>query len=197
MNYLAHIALGGENPEHQVGGLLGDFVRGPLIGVFPMGVEVGILLHRKLDVFVDQQPEVRSFLRRFSSPMRRYAGIVADVFYDHLLANQWHSYYQQPLENFCQDFYGHLSAYESQLPPRAQLFLQRAPATGWLQSYADEQHLPIILRAIGERLRRPVALDQALPVIEQHREEIEEEFSQLYPRLQTFVGNTLQEIDLN
>ncbi len=197
MNYLAHIALAGENPEHQVGGLLGDFVRGPLRGEFSAGVETGILAHRKLDVFVDQQPEVRSFLQRFSSPMRRYAGIVADVFYDHLLACNWHSYYQQPLNSFCENFYGHLQAYEHQLPLRAQIFLRRAPSIGWLQSYAEEDHLPVILQNIGERLRRPVALQEALPVIEQHRAGIREEFVQLYPRLQAFVSTTLHEINLN
>ena len=29
MNYLAHIALAGGDAQHQVGGLLGDFIRGP------------------------------------------------------------------------------------------------------------------------------------------------------------------------
>ena len=79
MNYLAHIALAGANPEHRVGGLLGDFVRGPLSGQLPIAIETGITAHRKLDAFVDQQPEIQLFLRRFEKPMRRYAGIVADV----------------------------------------------------------------------------------------------------------------------
>ena len=39
MNYLAHIALAGDNPEYQVGGLLGDFVRGPLIGKYSPAIE--------------------------------------------------------------------------------------------------------------------------------------------------------------
>jgi acyl carrier protein phosphodiesterase len=198
MNYLAHIALAGDNPQHQVGGLLGDFVRGPLgRGQFPTAVEVGIQAHRKLDHYVDQQPELKLFLQRFESPMRRYAGIVADVFYDHLLARDWQLYYQQPLEDFCQSFYRHLSTYNNELPPRAQLFLERAPTIGWLESYAQAQHLPIILQRIGERLRRPVALQEALPIIEAHGDAIANEFHQLYPRLQAFLNTTLQEIELH
>jgi acyl carrier protein phosphodiesterase len=73
MNYLAHIALAGDNPEYQVGGLLGDFVRGPLIGKYSPAIEAGITAHRKLDAHVDQQPEIQAFLQRFSRPMRRYA----------------------------------------------------------------------------------------------------------------------------
>ena len=198
MNYLAHIALAGENPAHQVGGLLGDFVRGPLgSGQFPAAVEAGIRAHRKLDHYVDQQPELRCFLQRFERPMRRYAGIVADVFYDHLLARDWQLYYQQPLEPFCQNFYRHLAGYQTVLPPRAQLFLQRAPSIGWLESYAQAQHLPLILQRIGQRLRRPIALQDALPTIEAHGDAIAHEFHQLFPRLQTFVSTTLQEIELH
>ena len=198
MNYLAHIALAGDNPQHQVGGLLGDFVRGPLgRGQFPAAVEAGIQAHRNLDHYVDQQPELKLFLQRFESPMRRYAGIVADVFYDHLLARDWHRYYQQSLGDFCQGFYRQLELYNSGLPPRAQFFLERAPSIGWLESYAEAEHLPIILQRIGERLRRPVALQGALPIIEAHREAIDDEFHQLYPRLQAFVSTTLQEIELH
>lgn len=197
MNYLAHIALAGDNPEHQVGGLLGDFVRGPLVGNFSPGIETGIQAHRQLDSFVDQQPEMRLFLQRFESPMRRYAGIVADVFYDHLLALSWHDYHQQPLGDFCQDFYRQLGTHQAVLPPRAQHFLQHAPAIGWLEGYAQADHLPMILQRIGERLRRPVALQEALPIIALHRAAITEEFHQLYPRLQAFVGTTLQEIELH
>jgi acyl carrier protein phosphodiesterase len=197
MNYLAHIALAGDNPEYQVGGLLGDFVRGSLIGKYSPAIEAGITAHRKLDAHVDQQPEIQAFLQRFSRPMRRYAGIVADVYYDHLLGCEWHRYYQQPLDSFCQDFYSNLGRYSDNLPAGALVFLRRAPQIGWLQSYAHAEHLPMILQRIGERLRRPVPLQNALPVINQHKSGIALEFHQLYPRLQRFMQNSLSEIELH
>lgn len=197
MNYLAHIALAGGNAEHQVGGLLGDFIRGPLVGQFSPHIEAGIKAHRQLDAYVDQQPELHAFVQRFNSPMRRYAGIVADVFYDHLLASDWHRYYRQSLEHFCQDFYNHLAAYNQQLPQRAQHFLRHAPQIGWLQSYAQRDNLPLILQRVGERFRRPVALQEALVTVEQHSTAIAEEFHQLYPRLQAFMHHSLHEIELH
>ena len=75
--------------------------------------------------------------------------------------------------------------------------MERAPSIGWLESYAQAEHLPVILQRIGERLRRPVALQEALPIITAHLDAIDEEFHQLYPRLQTFVSTTLQEIELH
>lgn len=197
MNYLAHIALAGSNPGHRVGGLLGDFVRGPLSGELPFAIETGITAHRKLDAFVDRQPEIQLFLQRFEKPMRRYAGIVADVVYDHLLAHEWAQYYQQPLQDFCQEFYQQLAEYDDQLPARAQYFLEHAPRVGWLESYRNADNLPLILQRIGSRLSRPVALQDALPIVAQHQTAINREFHQLYPRLQVFVRATLQEIELN
>lgn len=197
MNYLAHIALAGANPEHRVGGLLGDFVRGPLSGQLPIAIENGITAHRKLDAFVDQQPEIQLFLQRFEKPMRRYAGIVADVVYDHLLAREWTQYYQQPLEDFCQEFYVQLAVYGDRLPPRAQHFLEHAPKIGWLESYSNVDNLPLILQRIGQRFRQPVALQDALPIVVQHQAAIRTEFHQLYPRLQKFVHSALREIELN
>ena len=86
MNYLAHILLSGDNLDTQVGGLLGDFVKGPLQGQYPESVEEGIFLHRQLDAFTDAQPEVRNLIRTFSTQWRRFAGIIIDIVFDHLLA---------------------------------------------------------------------------------------------------------------
>jgi acyl carrier protein phosphodiesterase len=83
------------------------------------------------------------------------------------------------------------------LPTRAQYFLEHAPRVGWLESYSNADNLPLILQRIGSRLSRPVALQDALPIVAQHQKAINREFHQLYPRLQVFVRTTLQEIELN
>lgn len=197
MNYLAHIALSGFKPEHQVGGFLGDFYRGPICGQLPVAIETGIIAHRKLDSFVDRQQELHSFLQRFEKPLRRYAGIVADIIYDHILANEWHHYYDLPLDEFCENFYGHLAKYESLLPSAAKRFLHYAPSVKWLQSYQNPDNLPYILQRVGQRFKQPVALESALPIFFQHQASITQEFRDLYPRLQTFIITKISEIDLN
>ena len=87
--------------------------------------------------------------------------------------------------------------YHQQLPPRAQSFLRDAPQIGWLESYAQRDSLPLILQRIGQRFRRPVALQEALPVVEQHSAAIADEFHQLYPRLQVFMRHSLHQIELH
>ncbi|HCL75136.1 MAG TPA: ACP phosphodiesterase, partial [Pseudomonas sp.] len=44
MNYLAHLHLGGPRPADMLGSLYGDFVKGPLQGRWPTGIEAGIRL---------------------------------------------------------------------------------------------------------------------------------------------------------
>jgi acyl carrier protein phosphodiesterase len=197
LNYLAHIALSGSNSQHRVGGLLGDFVRGPLRGEYPAAIEVGIDAHRQLDAYVDRQPEMQRFVRRFDRPMRRYAGIVADIFYDHLLATNWLRYYPQSLDEFCQSFYGELSRHRDVLPSRAQAFANQAPKVRWLQNYSDESNLPLILSRVGSRFKKPLALQDALPTVAEYRAEISSDFHRLYPRLQSFMQGTLDQTNLD
>ena len=173
--------------------MLGDFVRGPLRGEYPAAIEVGIDAHRKLDAYVDRQPEMQRFVR----PMRRYAGIVVDIVYDHLLASNWLRYYTQSLDEFCQSFYGELSRQTDVLPSRAQAFAKQAPKVRWLQSYSDESNLPLILSRVGSRFKKPVALQDALPTVAEYRAEISSDFHHLYPRLQSFMQGTLDQTNLN
>ncbi len=161
MNYLAHILLSGDDPDMQVGGLLGDFVKGPLRGDYPVGVENGIQLHRSLDNYADNLPEISGLFPRFPAPWRRYAGIVIDVCFDHLLARNWRQYHDQPLDDYCTDFYRHLQTCQPWLPDGARAFSIRAPQIGWLQRYAEPDVLPGVLRQVGGRFRKPVPLEQA------------------------------------
>jgi len=106
MNYLAHLFLGPKDPEQALGSLLGDFVRGPVHSLdLPHGVREGIWLHRRIDAFTDAHPLVRRSRERVSAERRRYAGIMIDMFYDHLLAKHWLAFSDQPLEYFTRDIY--------------------------------------------------------------------------------------------
>jgi acyl carrier protein phosphodiesterase len=185
VNYLAHILLSGDNLDTQVGGLLGDFVKGPLQGQYPESVEKGIALHRRLDVYTDAQPEVQQLIRTFSPQWRRFAGIILDIAFDHVLTTRWQQYHALSLDHFCQRFYRHLDTCQAWLPTRAQHFNQRAAEIRWLQSYADKALIPIMLNRVGERLRRPVPLGDAWPEIVDRHGEVEQVFSVIMPRLQS------------
>lgn len=186
MNYLAHIYLSGPIAAHRVGGLLGDFVKGPLRGERPAAIEQGIALHRQIDRWVDSQPQVAHFHRWLPPGWRRYAAIVADIYFDHLLARDWHHYHPESLDNFCNRFYAELQQHYNYLPSAAQRFATTAPQVGWLQGYRDIEQLPAILHRVGQRFKKPVPLAQLADPLSYNSAAIAEQFAVLLPQLVAF-----------
>ena len=60
MNYLVHLYLSGSDPELQLGGLMGDFVKGPLDDRYPPGITAGLSLHRRIDTLAATSPHCRA-----------------------------------------------------------------------------------------------------------------------------------------
>ena len=100
MNYLAHIYLSGDSKEIKVGNFIGDFVKGNQHQHFPEKVAYGIILHRRIDSFTDQHSAVRECIQLLRPGYGKYAGIVADIFFDHFLASNWKDYSMDSLHHF-------------------------------------------------------------------------------------------------
>lgn len=183
MNYLAHLLLSGDNPDCQVGGLLGDFVKGPLRGEFPVPIEAGIRLHRAIDSQTTQIPAIRRLYPLFERPWRRYAGIIIDIAFDHFLAKNWQHYHRLPLDHFCTHFYRHLASQQALLPPGALHFSKRAPEIGWLESYADATVMSAVLQQVGSRLSKPVELGRGWQYVEVHQACFERAFAETMTEL--------------
>jgi len=73
----------------MLGSLIGDFVRGRIDPALPPKVRAGIALHRAIDAYTDAHADVAAARALFEPPFRRYAGILLDMWFDHLLARQW------------------------------------------------------------------------------------------------------------
>lgn len=194
MNYLAHIYLSGPDPLWMVGGLLGDYVKGPIAEPTADPVKMGILLHRRIDRFVDEQPEFRLATACIEPPFRRFSGILVDMMYDHFLAQNWPQFHAEPLEDFCRDFYRHLDENRDQLPENALPFADNAARAGWLQGYADLTAMAHYLEGLGRRFKRPVALHRAMPLLEREYEQMEQGFYLLFPRIIEFADTQLHQI---
>ena len=175
----------------MVGGLLGDFVKGPLQGERPKAIEAGISLHRKIDAFTDSLPEVKHAVARIEPPYRRFGGILIDICYDHFLAAKWRDFYPRPLSDYCQNFYRLLSEYQPYLPPSAKRFSEVAPKVKWLEGYADLDKLEYILERIGQRFKTPVALDKAFPQLLRDYQRLNQEFCQAFPQIIAFANKQI------
>lgn len=184
MNYLAHLLLSGPNPDWRLGGLLGDFVKGPLRGERPAAIEAGIRLHRRIDAYTDGHPAHRNAVAQLGPHWRRYAGIVLDIWFDHLLSRQWSRWHPQPLEDFCNQCWRDFRARSRYIPPRARAFIARAEEFELLPRYRDERVIARSLEGVGQRLRRPVPLRDTLPQLVAAEAVLQQDFNKLFADLE-------------
>lgn len=155
MNFLAHAVLAGENPALIVGGVVGDWIKGPLPGTLPADLARGVALHRAIDTHAETHPAFRLSRARVSVARRRYAGVLVDIYYDHLLARDWAQHQPGTLGARCEDIYRLLTARLDDLPEPARPLLLRMAEENWLQSYADPAGIANVLARMARRARQP------------------------------------------
>ena len=152
MNFLAHLLLSPPTPDGRLGGLLGDFVKGPLDQAgYPPSVVQGIRLHRRVDSFTDAHPAVHAARNLVSPARRRFAGILVDIFFDHFLARRWERWHPDPLPRFAGLVYGELARTPHSVPPRFALMAPAMAAQDWLGSYASVDGISLALERMSHR----------------------------------------------
>ena len=85
MNYLGHLVLSGNDSEILFGNFIADAIKGNSYITWPGNIQKGILLHRFIDNFTDNNNYYLLGKRRFYEKFPKMGGIVNDILYDHLL----------------------------------------------------------------------------------------------------------------
>jgi acyl carrier protein phosphodiesterase len=155
LNFLAHALLAGEDPALLVGGVIGDWIKGSLPGILPDDLAKGVALHRAIDNFAESQPAFRRSRSRVSLERRRYAGVLVDVFYDHLLAKNWATIHHQSLEEYCDVVYRSIKNRRDELPISSHPGLKLMAEEDWLTSYARIEDIADVLARMSRRARQP------------------------------------------
>lgn len=189
MNYLAHALLAGPDDDYRLGGLLGDFVKGPLSPAppqFSAAVVQGLLLHRRIDSFADAHPAFERSRRRVTVERRRYSGIVVDMFYDHFLAVHWARFSTQALESFSAAVYALLA--RQPLPDRLARILPTMRKEDWLAAYREPA---VVGRALDQialhRLKRSNTLNGVGSELVECYAQFEGDFLEFFPAAMTFA----------
>ena len=196
MNFLAHAFLAGSLATDRVGGLMGDFIKGPLPGSLPVDLAAGVELHRRIDSFADTHPAFQASRRRMSLARRRYAGVLVDMFYDHLLACHWHRFHAQSLKDFTRESYALLRVHEENLPPRLAGFLPSMEGDDWLASYAAVDTIGYALERMSRRIPRQNPLAGGADELLKKYPEFEADFLAFLPDAEAFAANHRHARDL-
>lgn len=184
MNWLAHLRLAPEAGRTRIGNLAGDFVRGVDVQALHPQIRRGIEQHRAVDRFVDAHPLVRASRERLGPALRRFSGVLVDVFYDHFLARDWGAHGDgRPLHVFVAEVQAELVRHEALLPPRLQQALPWLRREDWLGSYASLSGIDAILRRMARRSERTQPLAEGCVALRLHYEGLQEDFVAFWPLL--------------
>ena len=186
VNYLAHAWLARHSDDAILGAILGDFVFGQSgLQDWPPAVRAEIVRHRRIDQYTDAHPAVAEARGLFDAAgLRRYAGIVLDVHFDHCLARHWQRWNDAPLADFTARVYRVLDEHRDELPSRLRAIAPRMAAHDWLGSYVQRGNVDHAVRGIATRLsRNGDKLVACLDVLRVEEARIEAAFEALFPDL--------------
>ena len=189
MNFLAHLALSGNNPEVMVGNFIGDFVKGKTHERYAPLIQKGILLHRTIDSFTDRHLATKHCSLLVKDGYGRYSGVIVDIFFDHFLAANWSTLHPKiSLKEFVSMVHRIMIRHYFQLPGEVKGFLPFLINSRRLENY---QHLWGIERALEIMTRHtslPLQVPYAMAQLENHYAEFQENFFRLYNDLLDYIS---------
>ncbi len=168
MNFLGHLLLSGDDPHVITGNFMGDAVKGRDLGAHPPGIQQGIRLHRRIDVFTDQHPLTLDGRERLRAQCGKYAGVALDLFYDHCIAITWAAHSNEPLPRYVQRMYALLEDHAHLMPQRTQTMLPHLVRGDWLGSYATLHGIGRALHGLSVRAPMAQGLNGAERVLNDH-----------------------------
>jgi acyl carrier protein phosphodiesterase len=188
MNFLGHLFLSGDRPLITVGNFMADAVKGRDLSRFPEEVAKGIRLHRAIDSFTDVHPLFVTGRRRARIHAGRYAGVVMDLFYDHLLASRWESWHPEKLADYAQRMYTLLHTHREILPERTRLMLPHMVHGDWLTAYSTMDGLAGALAGLSRRAREGAGMLGAERILAENLDAYAIEFEQFLPEVRKHIN---------
>lgn len=188
MNFLAHFHLAWPTTGLVVGALEGEYYRGALDPSLDQELARGIALHRAIDAFTDQHPYVAELRSEFPASLRRFAGILIDLGFDHSLSKQWHSFSPHTLSAFSEQVLDVLHRHEHALSERSRAMLGGLTQHQLLTRYDDWSMVPASAERVGTRFKRGNPLKNIEQAMTPLRPLIDDTFTRFYPELQQFVA---------
>lgn len=176
MNFLGHLYFSNNDVDVMQPNLFGDFVKGKDLSMYPEKIQKGILLHRKIDNYIDHHPAVLKLIHELYKPLPKVAGIAVDLFFDHLLAKNWNEFHSLTLDKFIQQFYNSIDPSIGHYTEHFQFMLMKMKEKNWLYQYQFLEGLNKASNGVSKRISFPNKLSDAVLVYQEYEKSIEGSF---------------------
>jgi acyl carrier protein phosphodiesterase len=186
MNFLAHLYLSPSQPDFRVGSFAADGFKGSISSSLPLHLQKGIEAHRALDSFTDNHPVFRESTRLLASGYGKWAGVIADILYDHFLATHWPQLSETPLTTFSKECYSDLNRFLVLLPAVTKRIFPYMIADDWLANYRYVPFLHRVFAGMNRRTQGRAGMAGAAFFLSCHYTELENHFMRFFPEAYTF-----------
>jgi acyl carrier protein phosphodiesterase len=173
VNYLGHLFFSNDDPNLMYANLFGDFVKGKEWESMRPEIRYGILLHRKIDNYIDHHPQVQALMHTLYDELPKISGIAVDLYFDHLLARNWSDYHPLPLEDFVEKFFAHPVDRADYPKDEFWFVMDKIHEGDWILNYRFHHGLEFACYGLSRRISFPNVLHKAPTVFLAHEAEIE------------------------
>lgn len=184
MNYLAHIYLSAHNDGLLTGNFIADAVKGRPEGRFPDEVVRGIIMHRAIDEYTDKHPAIKEFVSEFKPVYGRYAPVLTDVIFDHILAGNWEHFSNAELPVFAQDVYMRLATKREHFPERMQLFYDNMVRYDFLVNYGNIDGISQTLNRLQMRAKTSLNFVDSIDILQNKKGHLSSLFEVFFSNMQ-------------
>lgn len=183
MNFLAHTLLSPTNDLVMLGNLCGDFIKGNPVGKLVPDVAKGVVLHRKIDSFTDEQDEFKAVRELLRPQFKLFSGAIVDMFFDFCLARTLTTsnvfFYEQHVKQVYQLAEVNLAV----LPVKFHKVLPYMRTHNWLGVYGDYDGLQSILSQMSRRVNRGVYFEDSLQLLKENEEFVTQQFTLFWHKI--------------
>ena len=185
MNYLAHAFLAGDNQDFLMGNMCADILDGKSIKALPHTIMQGVIHHRAIDTFTDTHPQFKICKLLIHKSRRRYAGILIDLIFDHILTLKWQTYSNHSLKNFTTQTYKNVLDHPHPMPAKFNRIFAQMVEYDWLYNYNNDWGMQKTFSRIQKRLKRENNVSKAMDDFYEYQEKWEKAFNIFFPDLIT------------
>jgi acyl carrier protein phosphodiesterase len=183
LNFLAHLYLSGNDEDLLVGNFIADAVKGNKYTTYPERIGKGILMHRAIDYFSDNNAVYLKSVHRLQPAYGKYSGIITDMFYDYFLAVNWNTFSTISLEVFCKEMYRILASRKKDMPEESNIIFGYMMERDWLYSYSKIEGIRNALNGMSRRMKYYFPMDKAAAELENNPAPYNQDFLEFFPLL--------------
>lgn len=192
MNFLGHIYLSGDDDQLIIGNFIADCVKGKKYLDYPEGIQKGILLHRSIDSFTDNNTHIQQIKTVLRPTYKLYSGVVTDLFVDHYLAANWLNFSKKPLKEYSEEVYKIFQLNYEILPAKIQGFMSNLIERNRLLSYSEISGVEEALMIMAYKTSLPGKSAEAIKILKGNYDELKTLSLQFITEVSSFTKTELE-----